>query len=209
MTLLLKVAEVAQPNINQFDRLGAFAGERTCMYHYPGGMDYACSIGIMDTTNLLEPYNSGYDVVALIDKDIITTDDRRLLIFIQKVHDYKAVGRDPLSQWLLYHCLTALPSEIVGIVETIRGPSDLTPDLYKFMMSSLVSLYGDDSAPEEEKTVEHTLLQDMEPEVLKHLADAIESLQRAHRATAHGFVADHCENALTEIKHAIRNTMGN
>lgn len=44
---------------------------------------------------------------------------------------------------------------------------------------------------------------DIESDVLRLLANAIESIQEAHLATKTGFVADHCENAIKEIKSAI------
>lgn len=51
---------------------------------------------------------------------------------------------------------------------------------------------------------QHQTTPGMEPEVLRHLAAAIESLQMARTLTGWGFVADHCDNALSECAHAIR-----
>ena len=44
----------------------------------------------------------------------------------------------------------------------------------------------------------------MEPVTIKHLADAAAALQAAKKATAWGFVSDHCETALREVQKALR-----
>jgi hypothetical protein len=44
----------------------------------------------------------------------------------------------------------------------------------------------------------------MEPTTIKLLADALAALMAAKDETNHGFVADHCDNAMREIAQAIK-----
>ncbi len=44
----------------------------------------------------------------------------------------------------------------------------------------------------------------IEPATLHHLADAAAALMQARAVTEHGFVSDYCDNAIREIRQAIR-----
>lgn len=44
----------------------------------------------------------------------------------------------------------------------------------------------------------------IEPATLHHLADAATALMQAKAVTEHGFVSDYCDNAIREIRKAIR-----
>lgn len=64
------------------------------------------------------------------------------------------------------------------------------------------------SPPPWETSPTQPCLLHIEVEVLTHLVDAIGSLQIAARQTELGFVADHCANAVEEIRKAIRHAGG-
>jgi hypothetical protein len=50
---------------------------------------------------------------------------------------------------------------------------------------------------------------DIEPEVLKHIANAMADLKLAQDATAYGFVEDHITNAIEELVKAIHCSLNN
>ena len=43
----------------------------------------------------------------------------------------------------------------------------------------------------------------MEPDTIKHLADAVTALRAAKASTKEGFCEDHCDNALAEVHRAL------
>lgn len=49
----------------------------------------------------------------------------------------------------------------------------------------------------------------IEPAVIRHIADAIACLQQASDETAYGFVEDHIANAIDELVKAINCSMNN
>lgn len=48
----------------------------------------------------------------------------------------------------------------------------------------------------------------VEVETIRHLLSAVEALQRAGNLTSMGFASDYCENAMVEIRKAMRSVGG-
>ena len=51
-------------------------------------------------------------------------------------------------------------------------------------------------------------LYSVEVETIRHLLSAVEALQKAGNLTSMGFAEDHCENAMVEIRRAMRSVGG-
>jgi hypothetical protein len=138
MTIQLNYREVAQANIDQFDRLGAFRGEHECRYHYPDGS--ACAIGVCLPKEAVTACMNEEGVHRLICKDIIETDNLTRLKFIQAVHDYRIRANfsgSPVAS-LTTWCMSSAPGFMKDLVSQVSQPADLTPELYKAIMQRLV-----------------------------------------------------------------------
>lgn len=143
--LHLNYREVAQANIDQFDRLGAFRGETDCLYHYFGEDDevtnIGCAIGIMDAKNeLLHDNDISIGALFATRRDLVTVDNLSRLLFIQALHDFRT-GRWPDNSFTARCASTpiSIPDCVLDLVREIRKPGDLTPELYKKIMARLAA----------------------------------------------------------------------
>lgn len=140
--LHLNYREVAQANIDEFDRLGAFHGFNNCLYHY-GDTHFGCAIGIIDRKNELSPADSCIRI--LLNEGTISTDNRDRLTFIQILHDYKA--QSPEMTFIVASATydssppstNIIPPSVYDLVNKITKPADLTRDLYKEIMRRLAT----------------------------------------------------------------------
>jgi len=146
--LNLPYKQVAQRNIDEFDRLGAFNGATGCVYHYykdeDGGdillshgvvlTNFGCAIGICDTDRLLACEN--YEPIRGLVGEIVETDNVQRLSFIQMLHDYKTGAERTFTAFL--NGDAPCPGCVRDLCEGIKNPDDLTPEIYKEIMRRLV-----------------------------------------------------------------------
>jgi hypothetical protein len=137
MPLTLNFRDVAQRNIDEFDRLGGFHGQTMCRYRYDGPGNLGCAIGICFPPNFsLSSGDMGRKIRAINGEGRIVTDSTDALQLMQSLHDYRAQD-------------TAIPfshfygGRDFGVVPFLRRASDLTPELYKEIMTKIAALPAD------------------------------------------------------------------
>jgi hypothetical protein len=151
MPLHLIAKEVAQANIDHFDRLGAFLGQDECRYHYDLPGNVGCAIGILDREGCLVDFEDedGDDVeiqsepitrLAKDFPDLVVIEDADRVDFIQRLHDYKISGNTGEARKAFdAHFDVHIPDEVLDLVKGIALAGDLTPDLYKEIMRRLAA----------------------------------------------------------------------
>jgi hypothetical protein len=137
MPLTLNFRDVAQRNIDEFDRLGGFHGQTVCRYRYDGPGNLGCAIGICfpPDFHLSSGYN-GASIRDINDEGSIVTDSTDALQLMQSLHDYRA--QDTAIPFPHFYC-----GRDFGVVPFLRRASDLTPELYKEIMAKIAALPAD------------------------------------------------------------------
>jgi hypothetical protein len=106
MTIRLNYKDVAQKNIDDFGRLGAFLGASGCYYAYDNGTlerndveGVGCAIGIcfpfvcgvIELPEGEDGYSDNESPIKVLIEDVksVVTDNQKRLEFIQALHDYR------------------------------------------------------------------------------------------------------------------------
>jgi hypothetical protein len=143
MPLTLNFRDVAQRNIDEFDRLGGFHGQTGCRYRY-GLSDLGCAIGICIPQSFhIREEDMVRKIKAMLTGYGIETDDPVTLAFIQGLHDYRAQKIENFSfEGFLDASSVVFSSDFFALYplsRTIRTWEDLTPDVYKAIMATIVA----------------------------------------------------------------------
>jgi hypothetical protein len=156
MALRLNYKDVAQKNIDDFGRLGAFLGASGCYYAYDNGTlernnveGVGCAIGIcfpfvcgvIELPEGEDGYSDNESAIKVLIEDVksVVTDNQKRLEFIQALHDYRTGSTWPS---FLSRCTEEpieIPDSVLDLVKEIIEPQDVTPALYKEVMARLVA----------------------------------------------------------------------